>query len=81
LVYFSNAILRDRLLEISQAVYEINTNEITNIFSDPDDLKFKSCMTLFSLIAPEYPVFKLNLEKYYNGDMCEHTLNLFLENN
>lgn len=75
--YFANETLRNRLLEISEAVYNLDS-DIHYIFGSPDDLKFKSCMTLFYLIAPEYTIFKNNLDKFYNGEMCQHTYNVFL---
>lgn len=80
--YFANDVLRERLIEISNAVYEIEDKDVDYIFGYPDDLKFKSCMTLFALIAPQNErIFKRNLDKYYNGEMCEHTLNKFIEEN
>ena len=37
------------------------------IFGTPDDLKFRSCMTLFARAVPEEPVFKQALVKYFNS--------------
>ena len=79
--YFADETLRERLLEISKAVYELNADDIGYVFGYPDDLKFRSCMTLFMLIAPEESIFKMNLDRYYEGEMCEHTVNLFAEEN
>ena len=74
--YFADETLRNRLIEISEAVYNLDS-DIHYIFGTPDDLKFKSCMTLFALIAPDERIFKRNLDKFYNGEMCEHTMNVF----
>ncbi len=74
--YFSDETLRNRLIEISEAVYNLDS-DIHYIFGSPDDLKFKSCMTLFALIAPDERIFKRNLDKFYNGEYCEHTMNVF----
>ena len=84
--YLENETLRARLLEISNVVYNLKSNSISFIFWEPDDLKFMSCMTLFYLITkdmnvPEYDVFKKNLDKYYDGQMCQHTLSKFEEAN
>ena len=79
--YFADETLRERLLEISKAVYELNADDIGYVFGYPDDLKFRSCMTLFALTVPEEPIFKMNLDRYYDGEMCEHTVNLFAEEN
>lgn len=74
--YFADETLRNRLIEISEAVYNLDS-DIHYIFGSPDDLKFKSCMTLFALIAPDESIFKRNLDKFYNGEHCEHTMNVF----
>ena len=74
--YFADETLRNRLIEISEAVHNLD-NDIHYIFGSPDDLKFKSCMTLFALIAPDERIFKRNLDKFYNGEYCEHTMNVF----
>jgi uncharacterized protein (DUF1810 family) len=75
--YVSDPVLYQRLLMISYAVLNIEGHSIDYIFQYPDDLKFKSCMTLFRLVCPNEPVFQLNLEKYFNGEMCEYTKNKF----
>ena len=44
--------------------------DVTNafqIFGMPDDLKFRSCMTLFSHAVPDEPIFKRALAKYFGG--------------
>ena len=42
----------------------------------PDDLKLRSCMTLFALADPEENVFKKVLEKFYNGEIDKETVML-----
>lgn len=79
--YFEDETLRERLIEISTAVYELNADDIGYVFAYPDDLKFRSCMTLFALITPEDSIFRKNLDRYYEGEMCEHTVNIFSEEN
>ena len=71
--YIEYSLLRKRLLEISQAVLDLNANNIADVFGYPDYLKFQSCMTLFSIIAPEYAVFAQNLNRYFNGTLCQYT--------
>ena len=71
--YWSNPILRERLIEISQAVYDLNTENIADVFGYPDYLKFQSCMTLFKYIAPEIIIFDLNLRRYFRDEHCGHT--------
>lgn len=76
-VYINNETLKHRLLEISQAVYHLDTEDIECVMGYPDNLKLQSCMTLFALVAPEYPIFKQVLDRYYKGKMCEYTVELF----
>ncbi len=71
--YLNNPILKERLIEISQAVYDLNAESIADVFGYPDYLKFKSSMTLFTQVAPNIPVFTQNLQRYFNGDTCGHT--------
>ena len=78
--YISNEVLRKRLIEISTVLYNLD-GDIETILGSPDDLKFKSSMTLFYIVAPEYDIFKKNLDRYYNGYMCEHTVRVFEEEN
>src|SRR3954464_1353648 len=46
------------------------------ILGAPDDLKFRSCLTLFALAAPEEPMFRQLVEKYYGGVPDERTVAL-----
>lgn len=71
--YIEHPILRKRLLEISQAVLDLDTNNIADVFGYPDYLKFQSCMTLFSVVAPQCEVFQQNINHYFNGSLCTHT--------
>ena len=74
--YIKDEILKSRLLEISQVLLELKSNDATEIFGYPDDLKLKSCMTLFSEIAPEIEVFDKVLEKFFSGKKDDKTLKL-----
>ena len=46
------------------------------IFGSPDDLKLKSCATLFGYVLPPGSVFDRLLAKYYNGSRDAKTLEL-----
>lgn len=76
IAYIKDEVLKSRLIEISEALLELNNNNATEIFSYPDDLKLKSCMTLFSEIAPEIEVFDKVLEKFFSGKKDNKTLEL-----
>ena len=64
------------MLEISQAIYDLNGN-IEYILEYPDVYKFQSCMTLFYLISPEYEIFKKNIDRYFYGSLCAHTIKIY----
>ena len=73
--YLENPILKEHLLEISQALFELNI-DISQIVGYPDDLKIKSCMTLFEYTNPEYPIFSKVLDKFYDGERDTITLDI-----
>ena len=74
--YINDEILKSRLIEISQALLELTSNNATEILGYPDDLKLKSCMTLFSEITPELEVFDQVLQKFFSGKKDDKTLKL-----
>ena len=74
--YINDEILKSRLIEISQALLELTSSNATEILGYPDDLKLKSCMTLFSEIAPEIEVFDKVLQKFFSGKKDDNTLKL-----
>jgi len=74
--YLENNILGSRLIEISNELLKLQTNDAYAVFGSPDNMKLKSCMTLFSLADPTQTVFSDVLEKYFNGNLDRKTLNL-----
>lgn len=78
--YMEHEILSHRLIQISEALMYTDTKDITQIMGYPDNLKLQSCMTLFSIAAPEYIVFKRVLDKFYNGEMDINTVNIINDN-
>lgn len=49
---------------------------VEQIFPDPDDLKFRSCMTLFDNVAPDPSLFRAALVKYFGGEPDPMTLDI-----
>ena len=74
--YMENDILKHRLIEISEALLQLETNDPNEILGSPDDTKVQECMTLFSIAVPEEPVFKKVLDKYYKGELDSKTLQI-----
>lgn len=72
--YLAHPILGPRLRECSQVVADLDETSITAIFGHPDDLKFRSSMTLFSSVASDNKVFVDCLCKYFGGEADQATL-------
>ena len=64
--YLDHPVLGPRLLECTRAVLAHGDQTAHAIFGSPDDLKFRSCMTLFHLAGPQ-PEFRQALELFYGG--------------
>jgi uncharacterized protein (DUF1810 family) len=65
--YAAHPVLGARLRELTALVLGVEGRSAHDIFGTPDDLKFHSAMTLFARAAPEEPVFRDALEKYFGG--------------
>ncbi len=77
--YLNHPVLGKRLLECTEAVIALKGGSLSEIFGYPDDLKFKSSMTLFEKIAGSGSVFSSALDMYCHGERDATTLKL-LEN-
>ena len=75
--YLKNSTLRSRLLEISNALLELDSDNIEYIMGSPiDTKKLQSSMTLFHFAAPEEEVFTKILAKFYDGKLDQVTKKL-----
>jgi uncharacterized protein (DUF1810 family) len=72
--YLAHPVLGARLRECSQAVMAVEGKTAHQIFGSPDDLKFRSCLTLFAQVAPDEPLFADLLDTYFDGEADELTL-------
>lgn len=70
--YLSHSVLGSRLLECSHLFLRIEGKTSNQILGFPDDLKLKSCMTLFERAKP-LSVFSEVLESRYSGERCLRT--------
>ena len=73
--YLNHPVLGARFRECAAAVLAVEGKTVSQIFGYPDDLKLKSSMTLFSEVTAE-PVFNRVLDKYFQGERDEKTLQL-----
>ena len=71
--YIEHPILGLRLIECAELVNLIEDRTIEQIFGHPDDLKFRSCMTLFANVS-DNQIFVDALRKYFNGESDPSTL-------
>ena len=76
--YINNQYLKNHLVEISNELLKLSNNDISDIMGYPDDLKLRSCMTLFDYVSNE-EVFQKVLDKYYDGKKDELTLKILKE--
>jgi uncharacterized protein (DUF1810 family) len=74
--YWAHAALGPRLKECTEIVLAVDSRTAHQIFGTPDDLKFRSSLTLFERAAPEELAFARALEKYYRGERDDRTLAL-----
>jgi uncharacterized protein (DUF1810 family) len=85
--YLNNETLGARLVEISQALLELDDDtNINEVMGYPDYLKLKSSMTLFKKASEESgnkynDVFQKVLDKYYNGQDDQKTLDILSSQN
>ena len=74
--YLAHPLLGSRLEECVRLTLRIDGRSITDVFGSPDDMKFRSCMTLFDRAAPQEPIFAEALQRYFGGDPDDRTLEL-----
>lgn len=74
--YLKDETLRNNLIDISNALLNLEESDPEIVMGYPDNLKLFSSMTLFYKADPSIEVFKKVLDKYYDGDLDENTLNL-----
>lgn len=77
--YVKHPVLGKRLTEICEALLLVNSNNATAVFGNPDDLKLKSSMTLFSQVSNSPSIFQKVLDKFFHGTLDSKTLQI-LEN-
>jgi uncharacterized protein (DUF1810 family) len=71
--YLGHPVLGPRLRECAVVVNNIVRRSALEIFGSPDDLKLRSCATLFARVSDD-GVFEQLLQKYFNGQPDEETL-------
>lgn len=75
-LFLQDEYLGAHLLEISNALLQLECNDARIVMGRPDNLKLKSCMTLFSLVDPDEAVFKDVLNKFFDGKLDGRTMKM-----
>ena len=72
--YLKHPVLGSRLQECAEAVLGVEGRSVSDIFGSPDDMKLRSCITLFSTVSTPGSVFHRILETYFQGVPDDKTL-------
>ncbi|MBW6492781.1 MAG: DUF1810 domain-containing protein [Lentimicrobium sp.] len=78
--YLNHEILGNRLREITGVLLNLKTSDAREVFGYPDNLKLRSCMTLFAQIDEKDGIFQQVLDKYFFGAPDNTTLRLIQRN-
>lgn len=70
--YWNDPVLRGHMVEICGELLQLD-DSIDRIMGYPDNLKLRSCMTLFWMTTGE-PILKAVLDKFYDGSLDEYTV-------
>ena len=73
--YLDHPVLGARLRECFEVLSKIAGRSAHDIFGSPDDMKLRSCATLFAAVSND-DVFRQVLEKYFHGERDQETLRL-----
>jgi uncharacterized protein (DUF1810 family) len=74
--YAAHPVLGERLRECCQLLLQLDGGDARAIFGFPDDLKLRSCMTLFARAAPDRAIYREVLAKFFGGEEDAATLQL-----
>ena len=72
--YAAHPALGPRLTQCTQLAIDAGARHIEDIFGYPDDLKFRSSMTLFMACAPDNVLFAQAIDQYFQGKPDDRTL-------
>jgi uncharacterized protein (DUF1810 family) len=74
--YLAHPVLGPRLTECAEAALRVEGRSALEVFGSPDDMKLRSCATLFAHVSPAGSVFERLLSKYFDGERDDRTLRL-----
>lgn len=74
--YLEHPVLGPRLVKCAEAALQVEGRSVYEIFGSPDDMKLRSCATLFASVSPAGSVYHRLLDKYFQGETDNKTLQL-----
>ena len=74
--YLDHPVLGERLINCTRLVNEVKGRSAGQIFGHPDELKFRSSMTLFNAIDDSVMAFTQALDRYFGGEPDPLTLDI-----
>jgi uncharacterized protein (DUF1810 family) len=74
--YLRHPVLGPRLVGCVEALLGVQGRTASDIFGSPDDVKLRSCATLFDFVSPTGSVFEQLLDRYFHGERDRRTLQL-----
>lgn len=74
--YYAHPVLGARLIEITEELLKIGTDDPMAVFGYPDAYKVRSCMTLFKYAASEQELFQKGLDKFCRGTEDDKTVEI-----
>lgn len=74
--YLDDPLLGKRLKECAEALLTVQGKSAAEVFGYPDDLKLRSSMTLFASVSPVDSVFSRVLDRYFEGEQDQRTVNI-----
>ena len=78
--YLTHDVLGPRLISICEAALSVEGKSATEIFGKPDDMKLRSCATLFAHVSNANSVFHKIIDKYFDGKVDRRTVQLLDHN-
>jgi uncharacterized protein (DUF1810 family) len=78
--FLNHPVLGPRLQECCKAILGVEGRSASEILGFPDDMKLRSCATLFARLSPAGSVFHRVLEQYFRGEQDVRTLQLLATN-
>jgi uncharacterized protein (DUF1810 family) len=72
--YVAHPVLGPRLLDCAEALVALDESDPVRVLGTVDAAKLRSSMTLFAQAAPDEPVFRAVLDRYFGGEQDQATL-------